>query len=81
MTPQLMTYPSKMERVVECHSGHTYAQRPTAFWWEAERFEVVTIDAEWRSPTGKHFRVTTKNEKNFELVYKEAGDSWQIEQI
>jgi hypothetical protein len=71
---------SKADAVVACHSGHSYAQRPTAFWWEDERFDVTTIGAEWRSPAGKHFRVTTKNNSVFELIYVEASDIWQIRQ-
>ena len=80
VTPQETKPLPKTDSVVECHSGHTYAQRPTVFWWEAERFEVASIDAEWRSPVGKHFRVTTKYETIFELTYHEASDSWQIRQ-
>ena len=79
VTPREMISPPQQDVVVECHSGHTYAQRPTAFWWENERFEVATIEAEWRSPTGKHFQVKTRNEATFELIYREAGDCWQIE--
>ena len=79
--PQETMHPSPEAIVVECHSGHTYAQRPTAFLWEAERFEIATIDAEWRSPIGKHFRITTKNATNFELLYYEANDDWQIKPV
>ena len=69
------------EASVECHSGHSYAQRPIAFWWESERIEIDTIEAEWRSPTGKHFRVRTKNEAFFELIYHQASDDWQIKLV
>jgi len=79
--PQETSLPSQTEVVVECHSGHTYAQRPTAILWESERFEVATIDAEWRSPEGKHFKVSTKNGTCFELVYRETSDDWQIKLI
>lgn len=80
MIPQVPESPSKEDAVVECHSGHTYAQRPTAFWWKGERLEVETIEDEWRSPEAKHFPVITKNGEKFKLIYHEAGDSWQIEQ-
>ena len=65
--------------VVECHSGHTYAERPTAFHWEGEQLAIETIEAEWRSPNAKHFQVTTKNGQIFELIYDEAKDNWQIQ--
>lgn len=64
--------------VVECHSSHTYAERPTAFRWEGKKLEVDTIQAEWRSPEGKHFRVKTTDEAVFELIYDQASDNWQI---
>ena len=69
-----------MDAVVECHSGHTYAERPRAFYWYSERFEISTIQAEWRSPEGKHFRAEAKNGSVFELIYKEASNTWQIKE-
>ena len=70
-----------MDAVVECHSGYTYAERPRAFYHNDERFEVLTIQAEWRSPDGKHFRVTVKNGSVFELIYIESSNTWQIKEI
>ena len=64
--------------VVECHSGHTYADHPKAFYQDDERLEVETIEAEWRRPEGKYFRVKTKNGSIFELIYDETTDCWQI---
>jgi hypothetical protein len=72
---------AEMDGVVVCHSGHTYAQRPVVFWWAAERFEVVAVEAEWRTPACKHFRVKVKNEAVFELIYDEGYDTWQIKQM
>lgn len=66
------------EATVECHSGHTYAQRPIAFWWEDERLEIEAIEAEWRSPTEKHFRVKTQQGAVYEVIYDQASDAWQI---
>lgn len=63
--------------VVECHSGHTYAERPRAFEWEGERLEIVEIAAEWQTPENKHFRVTTKIGQTFELVYDLSRDTWK----
>lgn len=63
---------------VECHSGYTYAQRPTALWWEGARLEVVAVEAEWRTPEGKRFRVRTGDGRVFELEYSESQDAWSI---
>jgi hypothetical protein len=67
-----------MTEMVECHSGHTYAQRPRAFIWDDERLEIEAITAEWQTPENKHFRVITKHGQTFELVYDFAGDKWKI---
>jgi hypothetical protein len=63
---------------VECHSGQSYAERPTAFRWEGQRLEVEHILTEWRTPTAKHWRVLTREGRKFELVYGEEKDEWQI---
>ena len=67
-----------MDVVVECYSGHTYADRPKTFYLDEERFEVESIETEWRSPKGKHFQVISKNRITFELIYDEANDNWRI---
>lgn len=63
---------------VECHSGYTYAQRPTALWWEGTRLEVEAVQAEWRTPEGKGFRVQSVTGQIFELVYDSSKDEWSI---
>lgn len=65
---------------VECHSGLEYAERPTALGWQGERLEVEAVEAEWRTPEGKKFRVRTTGGQVFELVYIEWSDEWQIHQ-
>jgi len=70
-----------MGAVVECHSGHTYAERPRAFYWDNERLEVENIEIEWRSPEGKHFRVKVKDGSVFELIFKVANHNWQIREM
>jgi len=67
-----------MGAVVECHSGHTYAERPRAFEWEGERLEVVEIVAEWQTPEAKHFQVILEDQRTFELTYNPSGDEWRI---
>lgn len=65
--------------MVECYSGQTYAERPAALYWEEERLEIIQIQAGWRSPEGRHFRVRVKDERIFELFYDESLDEWQVE--
>ena len=69
-----------MGAVVECHSGYNYAERPKAFYQDHVRFEIDSIESEWRSPDGKHFLVKTRNGCLFELIYLEDSDDWQIRQ-
>lgn len=69
-----------MGELVECHSGFTYADRPVAFTWEGQRLEITRIQAEWRTPGIKHFRVRTTGGRDFKLAYNLSTDEWQIEQ-
>ena len=66
--------------VVECYSGVEYAERPTALWWEGQWLEVEAVEAAWRTPEGKRFRVRTKGGQVFVLVYVEMYDAWSIHQ-
>lgn len=67
------------ESRVECRSGATYAERPTALYWEQDRLEVEEILAQWRTPGGRVFRVLATDGRVFELSYEEAADRWLIE--
>ena len=64
--------------LVECHSGTTYGERPIAFHWEGERLLIVEIEARWRLPDGRKFRVRVEDERTFELRYIEQLDEWRI---
>lgn len=70
-----------MSDIVECHSGYEYADRPTAFYWQEQRWEVIEILARWRTPEGKHFRVNTQHNQIFEILYVESEDAWQIKTL
>lgn len=63
---------------VECLSGNTYAERPIALWWEGERLIITEIEARWRLPGGRRFRVQTENGLAFELYYADEQDAWQV---
>jgi hypothetical protein len=63
---------------VECHSGLAYAERPLALIWHGMRYEVATVEAQWRIPGGTRFRVRTAAGERFELLYIELYDEWRV---
>jgi hypothetical protein len=66
------------EPLVECHSDYTYAERPVALRWEGARVEIKAVEAQWRIPGGRRFRVRTADGRAFELFYGELYDEWRI---
>ncbi len=64
--------------LVECHSGYEYAERPVALRWEGRRLEIEQVEAQWRIPGGKRFRVRTQDGRTFELFYGELYDEWRV---
>ena len=64
--------------LVECHSGYTYAERPTALHWEGKRLVIAQIEARWRIPGGRRFRVQVEDGRVFELFYGELYDEWRV---
>jgi hypothetical protein len=64
--------------LVECHSGYTYAERPTALCWEGKRLTIEAVEQAWRVPGGRRFRVRTDDGRVFELFYGELYDEWRI---
>jgi len=66
------------ERIVECHSGFAYAERPVALCWEGVRLVVASILAQWRTPSGRCFTVKVEDGRSFELTYNEKYDDWTI---
>jgi hypothetical protein len=67
-----------MYDLVECHSGYTYAQRPTALYWQDKRLEIQEVLGEWHSPNARHFKIITASSLLFELAYQEDSDQWRI---
>jgi hypothetical protein len=63
---------------VECLSNTTYAERPIALHWQGARLEIAAIEAAWRIPGGRRFRVRTAEGRVFELFYGELYDEWRI---
>lgn len=66
--------------IVECHSGYTYAERPTALFYDGQRLPIVEIEARWRIPGGRKFRVRVEDGRIFELFYGELYDEWRVHQ-
>jgi hypothetical protein len=69
-----------MELIVECYSGHTYAQEPRAFVWYGERHVVQAVERTWRAPEGPHFLVRTREGGFFELTYNEVEHTWSTKE-
>ena len=67
--------------VVECYSGHTYAQRPTAFVQRNERHTIERILEQWRSPDGPGFRAVTTDGIHILLAYHEMNDKWYLQRL
>jgi hypothetical protein len=70
--------PPRPPEPVECHSGYTYAERPIALHWEGERLAIAAVEAAWRVPGGRRFRVRTDDGRHFDLFYGELYDEWRI---
>lgn len=71
----------ELSEPVECHSGYAYAERPTALHWQGQRLEITEIEAQWRTPEGRWFRVRAANDHRFELFYNEKDDGWKINEL
>jgi hypothetical protein len=57
-------YPQQLQLIhVTCYSSHSYADRPTSFVWNRERFEITNIEREWLEPGEKHFIVQAIKEE------------------
>ena len=68
-------------RIVECYSGHTYAQEPRAVIWQERRYPVLHVEQRWRTAEGPAFRLQTEPGERFELHYHELEDRWTIQML
>jgi len=66
------------DAVVECYSGHAYAQEPRAFWRDKQRRAVTEVRKRWREPTGPCFEVLADDAHVYVLAYHEATDRWTV---
>jgi hypothetical protein len=70
-----------MAELVECYSGSTYGEKPTALTWQGKRFIILEILSQGRTPQAKWFRVQTEAGDLFELSYNEATRASPCEQV
>lgn len=66
---------------VECLSSASYGERPVAIHWEDGRLRVEAIEAQWRLPEGRRFRLRVEDGRIFQVSYLETADQWMIELI
>ena len=71
----------ELKDLVECHSGYEYVERPVALHWQGQRLEIESVEAEWRIPGGRCFRVRCADDRKFELFYGELYDEWRINEL
>ena len=69
------------ELIVNCYSGHTYAEMPCSFEWQGVGYEVVKIEREWQVPGEKCFQVCTMDNKLFRLCYNGVEDQWSLTEL
>jgi hypothetical protein len=69
---------------VACCSGRSYADRPTSFVLNGERYDIAGIEREWLEPGGKHFIVRAaiagnpESEKRCHICYDTKEDLWRL---
>jgi len=69
-----------MSAEVECYAGSVYPEKPRAFSWEGQRYEVQTILDQRREPDCLVFLVRcTPDESLFKLCYSFSEDHWRIQ--
>jgi hypothetical protein len=71
----------KPDIIVQCHSGFTYAERPTKIFWQGEWLGISEIQKRWRIPGGRKFQVLTESQQVFELFYGELYDEWRVHEL
>jgi hypothetical protein len=65
------------ELIVECHSGYTYAERPSAITSAGKRYIITNIIRQDKTPLGRMFYVLTADGREWRLLYNEESDRWQ----
>lgn len=69
---------------IACRSGRSYADRPTSFVLDEERYDIDSIEREWLEPGTKHFIVKAakagipESEKRCHICYDTQEDLWRL---
>ncbi len=63
---------------VICEAGYSGCDHPKTFSWQGHKFSVEQVLKEWREPDAKHFLVAANDGRQFELVFSETGNQWEI---
>jgi len=87
--PERQNHPSRQSQTIQvtCHSSHSYADRPTSFVWNRNRYEISKIEREWYEPGKKYFIVqaagteTSHDEKRFQICYDTREDKWRLKEL
>ena len=66
---------------VFCYAGFSYPERPLAFEWQGQRFEVAQVVTTWQTPSGKTFYVRTSGEDLFSLEYDQGEERWLVQPL
>jgi hypothetical protein len=69
------------ELEVSCYSGQTYAERPRSFAWRGAVYEIAEIERAWWEPGRRCFRVSTGDNKLFQLCYNEVQRQWSLVEL
>ncbi len=70
-----------VDPTVECISGYSGCDHPSAVWWHGQRQRIKTIYAEWRTPFEKHYRLLTAENYFLEAILNEKENTWKVERI
>jgi hypothetical protein len=66
---------------VDCSSGYSSCDHPSAVWWHGQHRLVKAIIAEWRTPVEKHYCLLATENCFLEAVLNEKENTWKIERI
>lgn len=68
----------KIDSSVECNSGFSACDYPTAIWWQGRRLKVKIILKEWREPSEKCYRLLVNDNLYLEARLNEKENTWQV---
>jgi len=67
------------ERIsVEAYAGAFYPERPISFVRKGQKFVVVDVVKQWRTPDEIHFYVIADDGSGHEVAYSFSRDKWQV---